>query len=281
MRRSILPAVVVLLTALAPTPASACMYAFHHQLLPLGTANERVISIELVSYRTSDADMGRTWWRGSVRLVSTSTDEPQETTALTSPFSFNTYLLGYRATLIPLFALLVVAATQSVKDFTPLKPTELLICEDRLQCDDWSLRFAPTWKFANETTSTPISSILPMALVSERGHATDTPEPAASKELIVKKQLESAGELETASDEPDGFRFSPLYRLFTIRSYTNSDATIHIVSLRRGDSGSNDNPTVRATPTPSSNPPIGEQLEEPMPHHHGEGFDLLVDSAKL
>jgi hypothetical protein len=271
-----LPACAVLtVILLSPAPAQSCMHAFHHQLLPLGTANEKVFAVELVATRTSDADMNRTWWTGSLRLVSITTDRTPKTTQLIPPISFNTRLLGYRATVAPLVALLLLG-TETLRPFTPFTPFTTLECNDRLQCDVWSLRFSPQWLLTHPTTSRPVTTILPPPVLTHLSHSAGTKNPADTKKHILKNQLEAARELPTAAKEEFGYRFLSLYLLSSVHTYTNPHATVHIISLRRGDSGTNTDPSVPSTSAHQANPPLVGHLHEPDVHHHGEGFDLLI-----
>jgi hypothetical protein len=263
---------VILLT---PAPAQACMHAFHHQLAPLGYANEEVIAVELVASRTSDIDMTRTWWTGTLRLVSITTDHPQQTNQLSPPISFNTRLLGYRATVTPLVALLLLG-TATRQAFTPFTRSTIRKCNDRLQCEDWSLKFSPHWALTHPVASIPVTTILPPPLLTHLAHSAGTKDPADTRSHILENQLEAARELPTAGEEEFGYRFLSFYLISAVHTFTNPQATVHIISLRRGDSGTNTDPSVPSTSAPQANPPLIAGLHEPTVHHHGEGFDLLI-----
>ena len=59
----------LLLVFLTEGPAFACMYAFHHQLLPLGMVSDDVVALEIVVVRYGDSEMTELRWKGHAGLV--------------------------------------------------------------------------------------------------------------------------------------------------------------------------------------------------------------------
>ena len=281
----------LLLVFLTEGPTFACMYAFHHQLLPLGTVTDDVVALEIVVVRHGDSEMTDLWWTGHAGLVriapqglpdAAGTGARISSRALGSPIKFNTRLFGYRATLLPIAALLAMNA-RSLEHFISVPPPTTVGCHDSLRCGDWSVLFGYLHAESPQAAATPFSwlvDILPEALLAERQQATGMDSVDAAKTRLLQNQRAAVGSLPSARAKTNGFRFLSLFRLTSVRSYEGSLNTIHVVSLRRGDFGDNSDPTLVTSPTPLPAPTGCEEIigcfEPPDFLHHGEGFDLLV-----
>jgi hypothetical protein len=281
----------LLLVFLTEGPAFACMYAFHHQLLPLGTVSDDVVALEIVVFRYGDSEMTDVWWTGHAGLVriaplglpdAAGTGARINSIPLGSPIKFNTRLFGYQATLLPIAALLAMTA-RSLEHFISVPPPTTVGCDDSLRCGDWSVLFGYLHAESPQAATTPFAwlvDILPEAFLAERQQAKGVDSIDAAKTRFLQDQRAAVDSLPSAGTRENGFRFLSLFRLTTIRSYEGSFGTIHVVGLRRGDFGDDSDPTLVTPPTPLPAPSGCEEiigcLEPPDSLHHGEGFDLLV-----